>query len=346
MAHRTPEFTAINERLFGHLRNLLGTPHVVSLTGSGTAGMEAAISNLVHWNDAAVGIDGGKFGGRICDLVSRYAGESGGRIDVEWGQAVNLEAVESALEEGVGLVAATINETSTGVMHDGAAIGKLCRKHDALFVADTITCTGSVPVPFDSWGLDVTVVGSQKCIGGPAGLAFLGLSERAIERLDSPSLYFDLRTYLAKAEGGQTPFTPAVPLHMACAEALDLVFEEGLDARYARTHALANACRAAAMAAGLEMPAAANARSDTVTAIQYPAGVDDGLRSSLKQRHNVVVAGAQDSWKGKVMRIGHMAGTTWTDMVAGWAAICVELERAGHNVDEGAVIEAMAPYAP
>lgn len=348
MAHRSPEFAALNDRLLARLRTLIGTPRVAVLTGSGTAGMDAAVSNLVHWGDRAVGLENGKFGERMAALVTRYAGERAVRIQAPWGSPFDLAPVEDALEEGAVAVAFTLNETSTAVMNQGQELAALCRKHGALSIADTVTATGSVPVPMDTWGLDVSIVGSQKCIGGPPGLCFVGLSERAYEALDSPSLYLDLRRYVDRAEqDAQTPFTPAVPLHAACVEALELVFAEGLEARYARTRRLAKACRAAAEAAGLEMPAAPAARSDTVTAIRYPEGIQDpDVRPALRERFGVVVAGAQGPWKGRVVRIGHMAQTTWAELAAGWAALDAALRAAGHRLPEGAVEAALVEHAP
>lgn len=347
MAHRSPEFSAVNRRIFEGLREMLDTEHVAVLAGSGTAGMDAAVSSLVHWGDKAVGLDNGKFGERMADLVARYAGDSAVRIQTEWGQGYDLEAVEQQLEEGATAVAFTLNETSTGVTNQGQEVAKLCRKHGALSIADTITATGSIPTPMTEWGLDVAIMGSQKCIGGPAGLAFVGVSERAYEALDAPSYYLDLRKHIDRAEkDDQTPYTAAVPLHLACAEAMDLVFEEGLEARFERTRRLAQACRAAAEAAGLELAADEAVRSDTVTAIRYPKGVKDSdFRPRLKDEMGVVVAGAQAQWKGDVFRVGHMGQTTWTELAAGWAGIEATFAKAGHPLPKGAAVAAMMDYS-
>jgi aspartate aminotransferase-like enzyme len=328
MAHRGAEFTEVNRRLFDHLRTLMGTPEVAVLTGSGTAGMEAAVSNLVHWGDRAVGLDGGKFGARMAELVERYAGPSATRITSAWGQPVDLDALESALEEGATIVAYTHNETSTGVVNEG--VGKLAHKHGALVLADTVTATGGIPSTLKDLDVDVAIAASQKCIGGPSGLAFVGLSPRAVEALDSPTLYFDLRRYLDKARSDQTPFTPAVGLHLGCLEALELVFEEGLEARFARVRAQADAVRAAAEASGFTLAAHEGARSDTVTSMRYPPGITDELRSRLHAR-GVTVGGAQGTWKGHVLRIGHMGSVSWDELRVGWDAIVHLLREAGHQ---------------
>jgi aspartate aminotransferase-like enzyme len=347
MAHRSPEFGAVNGKLFDGLRKLFDTNHVAVLSGSGTAGMDAAVSCLVHWGDKAVGLENGKFGERMAELATRYAGDSAVTLQTPWGGGFDLDAVETQLQEGATSVNFTLNETSTAVMNQGKEIAALCRKYDALSIADTITATGNVPVPMDEWNLDVSIVGSQKCIGGPSGLSFVGVSERAYEKLDSPSYYLDLKKHIDRAEkDNQTPFTAAVPLHLACVEALDMVFEEGLEARFARTKNLAAACQAAAEAAGLELAAQEGFRSDTVTSIRYPDGVKDGdIRPLLKDQFGVVVAGAQAQWKGDVFRIGHMASTNWTEMAAGWAAIEGAFSKIGKPLPKGAAVAALMDYA-
>lgn len=347
MAHRSPEFGDVNARLFAGLRKLFDTKHVAVLAGSGTAGMDAAVSGLVHWGDKAVGLENGKFGERMSELAARYAGDSAVTLSTPWGGGFGLDAVEAQLQEGATSVCFTLNETSTAVMNQGKEIAALCRKYDALSIADTITATGNVPAPMDEWGLDVSIVGSQKCIGGPSGLSFVGVSERAYERLDSPSYYLDLKKHIDRAEkDNQTPYTAAVPLHLACVEALDMVFEEGLEARFARTKRLAKACQAAAEAAGLELAAQDGFRSDTVTSIRYPDGVKDAdIRPLLKDEFGVVVAGAQAQWKGDVFRIGHMASTTWAELAGGWAAIEAAFGRIGKPLPKGAAVAAMLDHA-
>ena len=347
-AHRGPEFSDTVQRLEAGLKQVIGAPHVALMTGSGTAGMEAAISNLVHWGDRAIGLDNGNFGGRMAKLAKRYALDKAVTLTGPWGRGVDLAALAAELEKGgTTAVCFTLNETSTGVMNQGKEIAALCRKHDALCIADTITATGAVPVPMREWGLDASIVGSQKCLGGPSGLVFVGVSERAYERLDSPSLYLDVRKHVEKQEKErQTPFTPAVPLFAACLEGLDLLQAEGLQERFKRTKRLADGCRAAAEAAGLELAADRAVRSDTVTAIRYPDGVDDKqVRGVLKDRFGVIVAGGQEAWKGMVFRIGHMGTVGWAELAAGWAAVEACFKLAGKPLPKGAAVGAMMDFA-
>ncbi|MHB1260572.1 MAG: pyridoxal-phosphate-dependent aminotransferase family protein [Thermoplasmatota archaeon] len=347
-AHRGPEFSATVQRLEAGLKAVIGAPHVAMMTGSGTAGMEGAISNLVHWGDRAIGLDNGNFGGRMAKLAKRYALDKAVTITSPWGQGVDLEALKVELEKGgTTAVCFTLNETSTGVMNQGKDIAALCRKHDALCIADTITATGAVPVPMQEWGLDVSIVGSQKCLGGPSGLVFVGVSERAYERLDSPTLYLDVKKHIEKQEKEQqTPFTPAVPLFAACLEGLEMLQAEGVENRFKRTKKLADGCRAAAEAAGLEFAADEAVRSDTVTAIRYPAGIEDKqIRGVLKDRFNVIVGGGQEAWKGKVFRIGHMGTVGWAELAAGWAAVEACFKLAGKPLPKGAAVGAMVDHA-
>jgi aspartate aminotransferase-like enzyme len=347
-SHRGPEFSDTLRRLESGLKTIIGAPHVAIMTGSGTAGMEAAISNLVHWGDRAIGLDNGNFGGRMAKLVTRYAIDKAITIKGDWGQPVDLEALKMELEKGgTKAVAFTLNETSTGVMNQGKDIAALCRKHDALCIADTITATGAVPVPMQEWGLDVSIVGSQKCLGGPSGLVFVGVSEKAYGKLDSPSLYLDVKKHVDKQEKeAQTPFTPAVPLFPACLEGLDLLQAEGIANRHARVKRLAQGCRAAAESAGLELAAAEGHRSDTVTAIKLPAGVDDKqIRGVLKDRFGIVVAGGQEAWKGKVVRIGHMGTIGWAELAACWAGLEAAFKLAGKPLKPGAATAALLEYA-
>jgi aspartate aminotransferase-like enzyme len=197
------------------------------------------------------------------------------------------------------------------------------------------------------WGLDVSIVGSQKCLGGPSGLVFVGVSERAYERLDSPTLYLDIKKHVEKQEKEQqTPFTPAVPLFAASLEGLDILMKEGLDNRFSRTKRMAEGCRAATEAAGLELAAEKSVRSDTVTAIRLPAGVEDKqIRGVLKDRFSVIVGGGQESWKGKVFRIGHMGTVGWAELAGAWAAIEAAFKLAGKPLPKGAAVGALVDFA-
>ena len=341
--HRTPEFKDEMTRLANGLKQVFQTKSdVVVLAGSGTAGMEAAVAGLVGKGDRVVAVDNGKFGERLGQIGSLH-GECA-VVKAPWGEAVAVDAVAAALEEApTKALAFVYNETSTGVVNPGHELCKVAKKHGAFVIMDAITALGSVDVPVDAWGVDVCITGSQKCMAGPTGLALVSVSARAEAALRKWSLYLDLGKHLKKIREGDSPYTPAVPLVLGMREAVDITLEEGLPARFARTRRLANATRASAEALKLPLYAKAGARSDTVTAIGYPAGMADAdkrIRNRLKDVHRVHVAGGQDATKGKGFRIGHMGNVTPGEIVAYVHALEECLAAAGHGFQHGAGVAA------
>ncbi len=345
VAHRAPEFSAVNAEIRELLKYVFQTEaDVAVISGSGTAGLEAAIASVFRKDERVLCLVNGKFGERLGELADLYATAT--VLESPWGSPVDLEQVEAALESGdYAGVALCHNETSTGLTNQAEAIGRLARKHDALYILDGITSVGGIEVLPEEWGADVVILGSQKCVAAPAGLAALSASERALDRMHSGSAYYlDLKKHVLRLrDGDQTPYTPAIPLFLAFREALRLVKEEGLENRIARGARLGDACRAAADAVGLELYPERDYASNTVTAIRYPDGTDDGaFRGALRERHGVVVAGAQAQIKGKVFRIGHMGICSMNDMLGTWGAIEAVLRKLGHAFEAGAAVAAVA----
>lgn len=320
--------------LIGEIRSMLplvfGRPgHQAIVTGSGTSGLEAMIANLVGKEDRVVVLSNGHFGDRMEKLVGRF----GQAIPVRgtWGQPVSLEAVKASLEGGpVRAVAVVYNETSVGFTNHLESLAPLVRKAGALFLVDAVSALPGLPPPPDSWGVDGMVVGSQKGLAAPPGLALVHLSDRARKELKPQVFANDLVEHFKSLEKNDTPWTPAVPLFLALREALLILKEEGADRRQARTRALAEATRAAVEAMGLSLFPQKDHASDTVTAIRYPAGVDDSVfRAALRDRHNVIVSGGQGQAKGQVFRLGHMGVATHSDLLVGIAAVEREMYRLG-----------------
>ncbi len=348
IAHRTPDFAEVNRSLERGLKMVFQTRNdVACISGSGTAAMEAAAVSLLNKEEKAVAIANGKFGDRFAKLAAHYGGECR-VVRGEYGGVVDLEAVKAALQEvKPKALFLTHNESSAGYTHPLKKIADLAHDHDALVVADCITSVGGMDVRVDDWGIDVAIVGSQKCIGAPSGLSAVAVSEIAQRQMHAGGgFYLNLPKWLKKMkEDGQTPFTPAIPLHLALKEALDIIEEEGLPKRIRKVQKQANAVREAAEAMGLELLVADGYRSDTVTAIRYPDGVKDGdFRGSLKDDYNVVVAGAQDELKGKVFRIGHMGTVDATELAAGFVAMEQVFTKLGAPIKKGAWIEAFAKH--
>ena len=347
VAHRDPGFQDVNRRIQERLKEVFQTAApVVTMAGSGTAGMDAAALSLLKKGEKVVALDNGKFGNRFCTLAQTY-GEAT-ILKADWGQPIDLAKIEETLRAVKPKVLfLTHNESSVGFTHPLEKISKLAHEHGALVVADCITSIGGMDVPVDKWGVDVAIVGSQKCLGMPSGLVFVSVDERAHSAMHKENGYYlNLLRYVKKAAENDTPFTPAIPLHLAAIEALDIIAAEGLQARVARVKAQAHATRAAFEAMGLQLFVPDGYRSDTVTAVRYPAGVDDGkTRKWLKER-GVVIAGGQDGVKGVIFRVGHMGTVSTEELMGGIGAVERALVANGASVKKGAWAEAFLAHAP
>jgi aspartate aminotransferase-like enzyme len=341
--HRTDYFRELHEELKTLLQYLFQTKNeVVILTGSGTAGVEAAISNIVKKGDKILNIYNGKFGERIYE-ISKVYGTALPPITAAWGKPIELDAIATVLEttDDVKVVTLCHNETSTGMTnHQVREIGRLAKKHDALFVLDAITSAGGIEVKPEEFYADIVVTGSQKCIGAPPGLSCLSVSARAQEALhEDTSYYLNLRRHIEKSKTQDAPWTPALPLFEALREALRMLQEEGLENRIKRTAKLADATREAVRALGLTLFPAVEYASNTVTAINYPLGIDDKqFRTALATKYNVIIAGGQEHLRGKIFRIAHMGICSFNELTATFAAIEATLRDMGHKFEVGAGI--------
>ncbi|HIP25320.1 MAG TPA: alanine--glyoxylate aminotransferase family protein [Archaeoglobus profundus] len=329
IGHRTNEFSEILNYCIERLKELFGTKHdVFIISGSGTAGMEAAIASFSKVKRITC-IDNGKFGDRFAKIASRYT-----EVDVvkfEWGKSIDLEAVEKSLAEGSEAIAFVHNETSTGILNPAKEIAKIAKEYDALVIMDGITSVGGEEVRMDEWKIDVAVVGSQKCIGAPPGLAAVAVNDKAWEFYNEKCPYYlDLNAYKKKIEDLQTPYTPAIPLFFALHEALKIIEEEGLEKRIRRHRIFAEAVRTWAIEAGLELFPELNEYSrysNTVTAIKIPKGITDKeLREGVRE-YGILISGGQEHLKGKIFRIGTMGNITKRDVLVTLIAIEEVLRR-------------------
>ncbi len=252
--HRGEYFHSVVQEIRELLPVAFGTNgRQVVLSGSGTAGLEAMYSGLVPRDGRTLVVANGNFGDRTDAIVRRYGGTVT-TVRAPWGQGLPVEEVKAALDAGdVRAVCVVHNETSVGLVNDLAAIAPAVRKSGALFLVDGISAVAGIPLPIAEWGVDAVVAGSQKGLAAPAGLALVHLSDRAAAALHPETFYLDLAAHLASLEKNDTPWTPAVPLFLALAEALRLLKEEGLETRLQRTRRLAEASRAAVGAMGLEL---------------------------------------------------------------------------------------------
>ena len=347
MNHRGPEFREILSEIRDLTRYLFGTRgEVAVLSGSGTAGLEAAVSGLLRKEDQVLNLVNGKFSERFHELCQVFTTPTA--LSFEWGTAVEPARVASALESG-DFKAVTLcwNETSTGLTNPIAEIAKVVKDADALLIVDGITAVGGLENHMEAWGVDALVMGSQKCLAAPPGLSAVALSKAAYESLHSDtSFYANLKAHTDALAKQDTPYTPAVSLFLAFREALRMLKEEGLENRIERTRRLANAARAGVDALGLRLYSDRAFASDTVTAIRYPAGVDDNaFRKELREKHGTVVAGGQGPLKGQIFRIGHMGICSFEDLEAGFRAFETTFTRMGHKAVNGAAVDAIAKRA-
>jgi aspartate aminotransferase-like enzyme len=346
--HRGEYFHAIVAEIREMLPMLFGAKgNQVILSGSGTAGLEAVHSALVRRSERTLVLSNGNFGERSDLIVRRYC-DRVTTVSAPWGQPLPIDAVRAELAKGdVRAVCVVHNETSVGLQNDLAALAPLVRDSGALFVVDGISAVAGIPIEIEKWGIDALVAGSQKGLAAPAGLALVHLSDRAKAELAPTNFYLNLVSHLKDIEKNDTPWTPAVPLFLALREALLLLKEEGLAERLARTHALADATRAAADAIGLELfPVRAHA-SDTVTALNNPAGLEDAqVRKALQETYNVLLQGGQGALKGKIFRIGHMGIAGWPDLLVTFAGLERILAKAGRLRSPGAAVRAITERMP
>jgi aspartate aminotransferase-like enzyme len=348
LAHRGPEFRAVIRGMEDGLRALMQTKasQVAVMNTSATGAMEAAVAGLVGRGDRIIVPHNGKFGERFAQLATRYAGEAAVAIGSPWGQPIDPEAVRVELEKGASAVAMVVNESSTGVRNPVEDVAAACRRHDVPLIADGVTAYGGMDVPTDSLGVDIAVCGSQKALAAPPGLAVVAVSPWAEERLKDAGHYLGLKAHLDKWRKETTPFTPATHTFLALAEALDMLMEETLPVRLARNKRLADAFRTAMARLGLQLVPAPGYESDTITAVRYPAGVEDEhVRGRLRDEWGIVVAGGQDSLKGKIFRVAHMGHVQARELAACVMALEECLSRVAKTPPTGAAAGAFSEAA-
>ncbi|MEX5219313.1 MAG: alanine--glyoxylate aminotransferase family protein [Nitrospiraceae bacterium] len=339
--HRAPEF----DKLFGEVREdlkwLFQTRNdVLILASSGTGGMEGAVSNFLSPGDKAISINGGKFGERWTKLCKTF-GAQVHEIKVEWGRAVDPQAVADQLKKDPGIKAVYVqaSETSTGVAHDVKALAEIVKRYEeTILVVDAITALGVLDLKTDAWGLDVVVTGSQKALMLPPGLAFVSASEKAwrlAEKAKNASFYFNLKKERDSQQKNQTAYTPAVSLILGLKEVLTILKGEGLEAIFSRHASLARAMREGIQAAGLSL-FPKERPSDALTAIAAPDGVDgQAVYKNLRTQYGMTAAGGQDHLKGKIFRVSHMGYVDSFDVITALAAVEMVVKGLGFPVKLG-----------
>jgi len=341
--HRTGDYSDLFARVNENLKYVYQTRNeVISFASSGTGAMESAVVNLCSPGEKVLIASCGKFGERWRDLSQVYGLDYDYR-EYEWGTPVVPADIGQALADdpAIKVVFVTHSETSTGVVNDMQAIGAAVAGSDAVLVSDSISGMGSAELKTDAWGIDVVVSGSQKALMIPPGLAFVSVSAKAwglVEKSTLPKYYFDwtkARKALAQ-DKPTTAFTPAVSLMVGLDKALDMIRAEGLEQVFERHIILGRATRAAVKGLGLELFSPDDDRCSSVTSVKVPDGVDDNkLRTLIRDKYGVQLAGGQGPIKGKIFRIGHCGYYNYTDIIVAITALELALKELGHPVELG-----------
>ena len=352
IGHLDPKFQDLMEEIKSALSRLFNAPDYacVPLPAPGTAGMEAAIMNLLEPGDRAVIAINGAFGGRMADMADR-AGAEVIKVEFEWGKPVDPAAIEAALQDGPVKVLAFVHaETSTGVRSDAASLCALARKYGALSIVDCVTSLGGIAVDAAAWDADILYSGTQKCLSAPPGLSPIALSKRAQAAISARKTKvrnwlcdFNLLMSYWGGEGGRTyhhtaPINALYGLH----ESLVVLFEEGQQAvmvRHARTH---EALVAGIEALGLRFLVDEAYRLPQLNTVIVPEGIDEAaVRTHVLNRWDLELGAGLGPLKGKVWRIGLMgaSATPWHVRLC-LTALAEALNAQGFKADGAAAVTA------
>jgi len=337
IGHRSGDFSKVIGELTAGLKWLHQTQNdVLMLTVSGTGAMEAGIINFLSPGDQVVVGNNGKFGDRWVKVAKAY-GLNVEEIVAPWGQPLEPEKFEAVLradtQKSIKAVIITHSETSTGVLNDLEAINRAVKDHgQALIIVDAVTSLGATNVPVDEWGLDVVGSGSQKGYMIPPGLGFVAVSPKAWQAYETaklPKFYLDLKKYKKATDENSSPFTPPVNLMYGLQASLEMMQAEGLANIFARHHRHTEATRAAIKACGLSLFAPDTAASTAITAIASQDA--EAIRSTMRKKFDIALAGGQDHLKGQVFRIGHLGFVCDRDILSCLGALEATLTSLGNS---------------
>ena len=329
IGHRSKEFQDLVEITTNNLKWLHQTENdVLTITGSGTAAMEAGIINTLSKGNKVICGENGKFGERWVKVAKEFGLEV---IEVKapWGSPLNPEDFKNLLEEDkdkeIKAVILTHSETSTGVINDLKTISSYIRKHKkALSIIDCVTSLGACNVPVDEWELDIVASGSQKGYMIPPGLSFISMSEKAWQASETsnlPKFYLNLKSYKKSLLSNSNPYTPAVNLVFALDESLKMMRDEGLKNIFSRHNKHKLAMSNAMKALNLKLFSEEEYLSPSVTAVETGDIDAEDFRKEIKNKFDILLAGGQDHLKGKIFRIGHLGYINDRDIISVIAAI-------------------------
>jgi alanine-glyoxylate transaminase / serine-glyoxylate transaminase / serine-pyruvate transaminase len=349
VGHLDPFYLEVMNRLQEMLRQLFRTtnPMTFAVSGTGSAGMEATVVNLIEPRDPMVVCVNGVFGGRMLDVAQR-AGAKVTKVEKPWGQVFSPDDLQAALASRPKVVGIVMAETSTGAWQPIEEISKVVHDAGAMLLVDAVTALGGIPVEVDRWQIDAIYSGTQKCLSCPPGLSPVSFGPRAMEtvlkrKTKVQSWYLDV-SMLANYWGQNRVYHHTAPINMSWAlyEALCLIHEEGLEACFARHMLEHRALRAGLAALGIGYAAQEGHQLPMLNAVRIPDGIDDAtVRSGLLSRFGIEIGAGLGDFKGKVWRIGLMGyAARASNVVTFLAALEQLLSEQGYRFEPGSSVAA------
>lgn len=350
VGHLDPEFLQIMNRTQEMMRQVFRTQNQLTfpVSGTGSAGMETCVVNLIEPGDPMIVCVNGVFGQRMVD-VARRAGANVTVLERPWGEVFDINQIADELRKirprVLGIVHA---ETSTGAWQPVAELGAICRQTDTLLLVDTVTSLAGVPVEVDQWGIDAVYSGTQKCLSCPPGLAPVSFGSRAVgvinrRKTKVQSWYLDM-SMVQRYWGEERFYHHTAPISMIYAlhESLRLILEEGLEARWARHQLNHRALKVGLAAMTITYAAVEGHQLPTLNAVRIPDGVDDlTVRKQLLSEFGIEIGGGLGDFKGKVWRIGLMGHNSHPNSVLLFLSALEQcLMRQGVRVNAGAGVHA------
>ncbi len=355
--HRSTKFPDLSTSVLNDLKKVFKTEQgqVFIFPSSGTGAWEAALTNTLSPGDKILASRFGQFSHLWIDMAQRLDFDVQVQ-DVEWGEGVPLEHTEEVLradkQHKIKGILACHNETATGVTSDIEGLRKVldATGHPALLFVDAVSSLASIDFCMDEWRVDLAVSGSQKGLMLPAGLGILAVSQKALKAMKSAKsrrCYFDLADMIATNPSGYFPYTPALPMLYGLREALDIIFEEGLDNIFARHNYFAEGVRAA-VTKGWELELCAKApkwHSDTVSAIMVPEGINGAHVIDVAfRRYNLALGAGLSKVAGKLFRIGHLGDLNELMLMGAIAGAEMAMLDVGVKVTPGSGVAAASNY--
>jgi alanine-glyoxylate transaminase / serine-glyoxylate transaminase / serine-pyruvate transaminase len=317
LSHLDPQFLELMGDTRERLQRVFQAPpesFAFAVSGTGTSAMEVAVANLVQPGTRVLAVITGYFGERLAELCRRY-GAIVRRLDVEWGRACDPDAIRRALKENKADIVTIVHaETSTGVLNPVQAVSTVAHEHGALVIVDAVTSLGAMPLDVAGWNLDAVYSCSQKGLGAPSGVAPIVFAPSALaRRVPCRSFYFDLALLEDYWLRRKYHHTMCASLIYSLREALMVVEEEGLAARWARHERHHLAFEAGLAELGLSLFPPAGERLWTLNAVRVPDGVDEAaVRKHLLEHFDMEIGAGLGPLAGKIWRIGLM-GTSSTE---------------------------------